>query len=68
MTDSLYEKASAAAELIQSRTALRPRIGIVLGSGLGAFAGQLQDAGGTQIEILGAEGGLIIGSEPIGHA
>ena len=32
-----------AREYIQSRTALRPAIGVVLGSGLGAFADQLTD-------------------------
>lgn len=71
MTDSLYEKASAAAELIQSRTALRPRIGIVLGSGLGAFAGQLQDATAIpfseiphfpQSTVVGHSGRLVVGS------
>jgi len=43
MTVSSFEKASAAAEFVESRTELRPRIGIVLGSGLGAFAEQLDE-------------------------
>lgn len=43
MTDTSFEKAGAAAELVLSRTELRPRIAIVLGSGLGAFAEQLED-------------------------
>ncbi|MFP5229023.1 MAG: purine-nucleoside phosphorylase [Acidobacteriota bacterium] len=43
MTDTNYQKASAAAELVLARTGLRPRIGIVLGSGLGAFAEQLEE-------------------------
>ena len=38
----IFEKANAAAEFVLSRTELRPRIGIVLGSGLGAFADQLE--------------------------
>ena len=42
MSDSLFEKATAAAESVLARTELRPAIGIVLGSGLGAFADQLQ--------------------------
>lgn len=42
MTSTLFEKAGAAAEFIAARTELRPRIGIVLGSGLGAFAAELQ--------------------------
>lgn len=39
-----FERASAAADLILSRTPLRPTIGVVLGSGLGAFADALSDA------------------------
>jgi len=42
VSDSLFEKATAAAESVLARTELRPAIGIVLGSGLGAFADQLQ--------------------------
>jgi len=32
-----------AISLLESRTALRPAIGVVLGSGLGAFADELSD-------------------------
>lgn len=39
-----FERASAAADLILARTPLRPTIGVVLGSGLGAFADALSDA------------------------
>jgi len=39
-----FQRASAAAKYILSRTKLRPRIGIVLGSGLGAFADELASA------------------------
>jgi len=44
MADTLFEKASAAAEFVLARTPLRPRVGIVLGSGLGAFAEQIENA------------------------
>ena len=43
MTDH-FTQADAAAQLILRRTALQPKIGLVLGSGLGAFAGSLSDA------------------------
>ena len=43
MTD-YFTLADSAAQLILSRTALRPKIGLVLGSGLGAFADSLTDA------------------------
>ena len=43
MTDQ-FSLADAAAKLILSRTALRPKVGLVLGSGLGAFADTLADA------------------------
>jgi purine-nucleoside phosphorylase len=39
-----FTLADAAAQLILSRTPLRPRIGLVLGSGLGSFADSLTDA------------------------
>jgi purine-nucleoside phosphorylase len=40
----IFTLADSAAHLILSRTPLRPRIGLVLGSGLGAFADSLSDA------------------------
>ena len=43
MTD-LFERADLAAQAILAHTALRPRIGLVLGSGLGAFADSLTHA------------------------
>ena len=43
MTDQ-FTLADSAAKLILDRTALRPKIGLVLGSGLGAFADSLVDA------------------------
>src|SRR5579862_1519821 len=39
-----FTRAESAAALILSRTSLRPRIGLVLGSGLGGFADELSDA------------------------
>lgn len=43
MADTFFEKASAASEFVLRRTELRPQIGIVLGSGLGAFAVELEE-------------------------
>ena len=40
----LYQRADSAAQFILSQTSLRPRIGLILGSGLGAFADSLADA------------------------
>jgi purine-nucleoside phosphorylase len=42
MTD-IYSKAQAAAEYIRTLTPLTPRLGIILGSGLGNFASQVED-------------------------
>jgi purine-nucleoside phosphorylase len=39
-----FQLADAAAQFILTRTPLRPKIGLVLGSGLGAFADSLSDA------------------------
>src|SRR5258706_6144437 len=39
-----YSKAQTAADFVLAKTALRPRIGVVLGSGLGAFADDLTGA------------------------
>jgi len=39
-----FAKASRAATLIQTKTKLRPALALVLGSGLGAFAGELTSA------------------------
>ena len=41
---SEYEKAQESAQFIGQRTKLRPRIALVLGSGLGAFAESLKDS------------------------
>src|SRR5580692_10527459 len=44
MTPDLFTRAESAAAFVLSQTALRPQIGLVLGSGLGSFADDLGDA------------------------
>ena len=44
----LFSRADRAAKFLLARTRLRPRVAVVLGSGLGAFAGEL--AGATRLE------------------
>jgi purine-nucleoside phosphorylase len=75
MTDQ-FAAADAAAKLILSRTPLRPKIGLVLGSGLGAFADSLTDATRVpyaeipafpQSTAIGHAGRLVIGNV-IGNA
>jgi len=63
MTD-LYTLADSAAQLILSRTPLRPKIGLILGSGLGSFADALTDA--TRVPY--AEIPSFPQSTAIGHA
>jgi purine-nucleoside phosphorylase len=69
MTDQ-FTQADSAAQLILKRTPLRPRIGLVLGSGLGAFADSLTDATRVpyseipsfpQSTAIGHAGRLVIG-------
>src|SRR5260221_11508364 len=43
MTDD-FTKAGAAAQFLMSQTSVRPKIGLVLGSGLGGFLDELSDA------------------------
>jgi len=43
-----FLRAEAAAKFILTKTKLRPRIGLVLGSGLGAFANEI--AGAARID------------------
>jgi purine-nucleoside phosphorylase len=59
-----YERAEAAAQFIFSRTKLRPKIALVLGSGLGPFADEF--AGATKIPY--AEIPHFPQSTAIGHA
>src|SRR5271168_45838 len=64
MSNDIYDVVEAAARLILGRTPLRPRIGLVLGSGLGGFADSLNDA--TRIPY--AEIPAFPRSTAIGHA
>jgi purine-nucleoside phosphorylase len=68
---SLYERAEHAARIVRSRTKLEPRIAIVLGSGLGGFADEFEDAVGIPYEEItgfarstaqGHAGKLVIGT------
>jgi purine-nucleoside phosphorylase len=62
--DDQFTLAEAAASTVLQRTSLRPRIGLVLGSGLGGFADSLTDA--TRIPY--AEIPAFPRSTAIGHA
>jgi purine-nucleoside phosphorylase len=71
-----FQLADSAAQLILSRTALRPKIGLVLGSGLGAFADSLTNATAVpyaeipsfpQSTAIGHAGRMVIGNV-IGNA
>jgi purine-nucleoside phosphorylase len=42
-TESAFDEAERAAALVRERTPLRPKVAIVLGTGLGGFAGRLAD-------------------------
>lgn len=42
--NELFSRADSAAQFLLSQTKVRPKVGLVLGSGLGAFADQLTDA------------------------
>lgn len=70
MTDQ-FTLADSAAQLILSRTALRPKIGLVLGSGLGAFADSLDHAAAVpyaeipsfpQSTAIGHAGRMVVGN------
>jgi len=70
MTD-LFTQASAAADYVGTQTPLVPRVGIILGSGLGAFAAQVEDATTIryadiphfpQSTVEGHSGNLILGT------
>src|SRR5467141_996022 len=64
MTPDLFTRAESAAAFVLSQTALRPQIGLVLGSGLGAFADDLVDA----VRIPYADIPTFPHSTAIGHA
>ncbi len=66
----LYTRVLAAVDSIRAQTPLVPRVGIVLGSGLGAFAGQVENAVTLpyaslphfpQSTVEGHSGNLVIG-------
>lgn len=69
--NDIFTLAESAAKLILQRTQLRPKIGLVLGSGLGAFADSLPDATRVpyadipsfpQSTAIGHAGRLVIGN------
>jgi purine-nucleoside phosphorylase len=64
MMADTFTRAESAAAFVLSRTALRPTIGLVLGSGLGAFADDLSDA----VRISYAEIPDFPRSTAVGHA
>src|SRR5271167_3898998 len=64
MNPDLFTRAESAAAFIFSQTKLRPQIGLVLGSGLGAFADDLKEA----VRIPYAQIPTFPRSTAIGHA
>ena len=64
MNQDLYTAAESAARLVLDRTPLRPKIALVLGSGLGGFADSLIDA----VRVPYAEIPSFPQSTAIGHA
>ena len=64
MTPDLFTRAESAATFVLSQTGLRPQIGLVLGSGLGAFADDLTEA----VRIPYADIPTFPRSTAIGHA
>ena len=67
----LYTRALAAAEYIAHRTAIRPTVAIILGSGLGNFASQVQSATAIPYSeiphfplstVVGHSGKLVLGT------
>jgi purine-nucleoside phosphorylase len=62
--DDLFLRADSAAQFLLSQTRTQPKIGLVLGSGLGAFADQLADA--TRVPYAQIPG--FPRSTAIGHA
>src|SRR5258708_34165439 len=65
-----FSRAESAADFLLTQTSLRPRIGLVLGSGLGGFADELSEAarvpyasipGFPQSTAVGHAGQVVIG-------
>lgn len=70
MTD-IYDKTQSATDFIRSKSPLVPRLGVVLGSGLGNFASQVQNPttipyadipGFSQSTVEGHSGKLVLGT------
>src|SRR5271157_352079 len=59
-----FSRADEAAQFVLARTSLRPRIALVLGSGLGGFADELRDA----VRISYGEIPHFAVSTAVGHA
>jgi purine-nucleoside phosphorylase len=66
-----FARVQAAAKFLLKKTKLRPRVGVVLGSGLGGFADELKDAtkipyqkipGFARSTVIGHAGRLVIGT------
>ncbi len=64
MTPDLFTRSESAAAFVLSQTVLRPQIGLVLGSGLGAFADDLTEA----VRIPYADIPTFPRSTAVGHA
>jgi purine-nucleoside phosphorylase len=71
MTMDLFSKAQAAASVVSARAGIEPRVGIILGSGLGGFAAQVADAVSIpyadiphfpQSTVAGHSGKLVLGT------
>src|SRR5882757_3523489 len=67
----LYSQAESAAAYIRSQTSLKPTLGVILGSGLGNFASQVQDPTAISYAdipnwplstVVGHSGKLILGT------
>lgn len=70
-TDDTFNRADSAAQFLLSQTSLRPKIGLILGSGLGAFADTLNEAarvpyaqipGFPRSTAIGHAGQMVIGN------
>ncbi len=72
MTDDLYDRVQAAAKVVRERATLVPQVGLILGSGLGAFAESLEQPtmidyadipGFPRSHVHGHKGRLVIGTK-----
>ena len=70
MTDSLFERVQTAADAVRERTAMVPQVGLILGSGLGAYGDKLDNATRIpysdipyfpQSHVVGHKGCLVLG-------